>query len=200
MKRFTVLSFFSVLAVFTAIVSGAVQAKGSDDFALPPEYVAQIPLSNAGSRIQDITRDNDFTGLLGIRLDNENSAVLVHWHGKVPSEVSDFIASSDVTITVVSVPYSLDELQAEIHRITETRQHRNVIINSIGINDTFDGIRIGFTTEDSLTRAEQTRAAKEAITSSFPLSFEVKEAYLPFRDRWDDQDPFYGGAAMDYQV
>ncbi len=195
MKRLTVLSFFSVLVVFTAIVSGAVQAQESDDFTLPPEYVAQVPLSSAGSRIQDISRDNNLTGLVGIRLDNENSAVLVHWHGKVPSEISDFIASSDVTITVVSVPYSREELLAEINRITETRKHESVTINGIGINRTFDGIQVRFTTDGKQSRTEQIQAAKTAITSDIPLTFEVKEALMPFRDRWDDKDPFYGGAA-----
>ncbi len=201
MKRLTVLSFLSIVLVFTALVSGAVQAQESEDFTLPPEYVAQRPLSNAGMQIQDIIRDNDLSGLLGIKLDNENSAVLVYWHGeKVPSQISNFVAASDVTITIVSVPYSMNELMAEIDRISGMRQHGKITLNSIGVNDTFDGIRIGFSTPGEGTEVEKVQAAIAEISSTMPLTFEVETPLTPFRDRWDDQDPFYGGAAMDKQV
>lgn len=197
MKRLTVLSFFSVLVVFAVMVSSAVQAQESDDdFTFPPEYVAQRPLSNAGMQIQDIIRDNDLTGLLGIRLDNENFAVLVHWHGEVPSEISDFIAGSDVTITIVNVPYSKEELIAEIDRISVTRQHGNITLNTIGINDTFDGIRIGFETPGEGTQAEKIQAAKSEISSDFPLTFEVRGPLTALPGRWDYQNPVWDSMAM----
>ena len=183
-----------------AVVSGAAQAQESDDFTLPPEYVAQIPLSDAGSRIQDITRSNDLSGFGGIRLDDENQAVMLHWKGEVPSQVADFIVSTDVTITVVNVPYSRDELLEEIGRLKQDRWHGSVVLNSIGINRTFDGIRIGINTDDNRPEAEKVAAAKEVFTSDIPLTFEVKDPLMPFRDRWDDQDPFWGGAAMDTQT
>ena len=184
MKRITVLSFFSIFAVLIAVVSGAVQAQESDEFTLPPEYVAQIPLSDAGNRIQDITNRHNLSGLGGIKLDNDNSAVLLHWKdGAVPPEIADFIASSDVTITVVNVPYSRDELLAEIGRIAQERHHGSVTLNGIGINRTFDGIRVRFSTDDNRPEAEKIEAAKAAITSDIPITFEVKEALMPFRDR-----------------
>ena len=187
MKRLTVLSFFSIfavlIAVLIAVVSGAAQAQESDDFTLPPEYVAQIPLSDAGSRIQDITRNNDLAGFGGIRLDDENQAVVLHWKGEIPSPVADFIASTDVTITVVNVPYSRDELLEEIGRLKQDRWHGSVVLNSIGINRTFDGIRIGINTDDNRPDKEKIEAAKEVFTSDVPLTFEVKDPLMPFRDR-----------------
>ncbi len=200
MKRLIAFTFMFFSAALAAVVSGAVYAQESDTFTLPPEYVAQMPLSNAAGAIQNLVRDNSLAGFGGLRLDNDNHAVLLHWKGTVPAQISNYIAGSAVTITVVNVPYSRTELIAEIDRIRQTPRIGDVKLINIGTNRTFDGIDIGINTDGDQTDAAKIAAGKAAFTSTIPLKFEVAEPLIPFRDRWDDEEPFYGGAQMDHQT
>ena len=200
MKRLIAIAFTFFCAAIAAAVSGGVYAQESDMFTLPPEYVAQTPISNAAHAIQDIVHQQNLAGYGGIRLDNENNAVLLHWKGQVPNAVSNFLASSDVTITIISVPYSEAELLAEIERIIQTPKVGDVYINNIGISRTFNSIEIGVDTGEDQPDAEKIAAGRAAFTSTFPLEFSVSEPATPFRDRWDDEEPFYGGAAIDHRT
>jgi hypothetical protein len=198
---FGITSLLMVVVAITGILY-AQESRTDSSPPLPPEVVAQKPLVDAAQSIDVFAQVNHLSGYTGIKLDDDNRAVVLYWKGDTPAELDTLIAGiTDVTVTVESVPYSLTELLDEAERLISLPKQDGLRITESGVNSSYDGIRIGVHSDDgSQTEAQKIQAARAAFTSTFPLDISVKGVPIPFRDRWDDEEPFWGGATIDHQT
>ncbi len=190
------------LVALIATVSGVLYAQTNNDpnAELDPLIVAQMPLSNAADKIYALWDSDGLSDFGGISLDNENSAVVLYWKGgRLPSQMSTLVADlrSTVTIRVVNTTYSLAEFQAESKRLIEQGRVGTVVVNRAGPSPDFSSLKVGIDTNVDEPDADKLAAAQRSITSVMPLDFSVAKTLDTFRRRWDDEEPFYGGAAID---
>ena len=180
------------------------EAKADEtSMALDPRVIRQLPLVDAGEEIQQLWQSAELEGYTGIRLDDEGNELVLYWkNGQLPSEMTTLVAQlqDNVAIRVVSSPYSIEEFQAEAKRLVELPRTDGVNVNEAGPLRDFSGMKVGVDTDDDRTNMQKLAAARTAITSNFPLELKIASKGTSFRDRWDDESPFYGGAQIDHQT
>ena len=170
---------------------------------LDPLVVQQMPLSDAADKIFALWQSENLSNFGGISLAEDNSKVILYWKGgQLPSAMSSLVTDlrNTVTIEVVNTTYSLAEFEAESKRLIEQGRVDTVVVNEAGPSPDFSSLSVGVDTNVDEPDADKLSAARQAITSTMPLEFSVAKTLDEFRSRWDDEEPFYGGAAIDRSV
>ena len=119
--------------------------------------------------------------------------------GRLPSAMATLVTDlqNTVTIEVVNTTYSLAEFEAESKRLIELGRVDTVVVNEAGPSADFSSLSVGIDTNVDEPDADKLSAARLAITSTMPLEFSAAKPLDEFRSRWGDEEPFYGGAAID---
>ena len=193
--RFLAIGAAVVTLAVMAIVAGVMYAQDADDQTkgsesqtlratptLDPLVVRQMPLVNAAQDIQNLTGTARLAGLIGIRFDNDENAVVLYWNGELPPQMSTLVDElrADVPVHVVSYPYSLEELRAESRRLVQLLTTNGVNVYEAGPTGDFSSIRLSINIDDDRTDAQKIEVARQTIRSNFPLEFKVGGKPTPF--------------------
>lgn len=193
--RFLAIGAAVVTLAVMAIVAGVMHAQDADNQTkgsesqtlratptLDPLVVRQMPLVNAAQDIQNLTGTARLAGLIGIRFDNDENAVVLYWNGELPPQMSTLVDElrADVPIHVVSYSYSLEELRAESRRLVQLPTTNGVNVYEAGPTGDFSSIRLSINIDDDRTDAQKIEVARQTIRSNFPLEFKVGGKPTPF--------------------
>ena len=193
--RFLAIGAAVVTLAVMAIVAGVMHAQDADDQTkesesqplrapptLSPRVIRQMPLVNAAQDIQNLTGTARLAGLIGIRFDDDENAVVLYWNGELPPQMSTLVDElrADVPIHVVSYPYSLEELEAESRRLVQLLRTNGVNVYEAGPTGDFSSIRLSINIDDDRTDAQKIEVARQTIRSNFPLEFKVGGKPTPF--------------------
>ena len=205
-KRFIVYALL-VAALSSIAITGILYAQGTGgdkheadfDREIDPLIAWQMPLADASSKIHELWQEADLQGFTGVRLDNDNFAVILYWKGEIDPRMSELVTTFSVPVQVVQRSYSLTEFHQEAKRLVElSPAQTGVNVTEAGPLPDFSGLRVGVESADQLT------IAPHVINSHIRLEFSVASAPVPLShvsfDRWDDISPFWGGAAIDHEV
>ena len=200
----TIMTLLAMTLAVIGTTATVIHAQETSDSApnaeLDPLVVQQMPLSDAADKIFALWQSENLSNFGGISLAEDNSKVILYWKGgQLPSAMSSLVTDlrNTVTIEVVNTTYSLAEFEAESKRLIEQGRVDTVVVNEAGPSPDFSSLSVGVDTNVDEPDADKLSAARQAITSTMPLEFSVAKTLDEFRSRWDDEEPFYGGAAID---
>jgi hypothetical protein len=149
-------------------------------------YETQDRLDAIGTQIVLVSPNG--TGYAGIAVDVEQNAVDLYWHGELPAEVREIVASAPVRVH--SAAYAEADLVAQAQRVAQLP----------GVTQTgpkVDGS--GLIVKVSSTAPRSTLDALRA-TVAVPYDLSVKEpSRLGAFNKVNDMAPFWGGARIAWQ-
>jgi streptogrisin D len=146
---------------------------------------AQTPLVRVANQLKDAVATGAWPGFAGIALQPGTKAVLLYGKGAAPAALTaPSAAGADAHVTVVPVPYSLAELEAEARRVAQ--QHPKTVV-SAGPRSDFTGLQV--------TVNAAVPGARAAVSSAMPVTVTTGKPVAP-AVRWDDVPAFWGGGAM----
>lgn len=204
----TIAALIVVVSVSVIYTEGDGEVQGEPGISestqgLDSDVVKQLPMSNAADEIYRLWQSAGYQDFAGISFDNESWTVVLYWKdGTLPTQMDALVTElrETVPIRVVNTTYSLEEMQTESKRLLGLGTMDGVDVNEAGPNGDFSAIKVGIDMSGDLTPEQKIEAAKQVITSTYPLEFKVTRELVPNRSRWDDSKPFYGGAAIDYSL
>ena len=202
----TIAALIVVVSVSVIYTEGDGEVQGEPGISestqgLDSDVVKQLPMSNAADEIYRLWQSAGYQDFAGISFDNDSWTVVLYWKdGTLPTQMDTLVTElrETVPIRVVNTTYSLEEMQTESKRLLGLGTMDGVDVNEAGPNGDFSAIKVGIDMSGDLTPEQKIEAAKQVITSTYPLEFKVTRELVPNRSRWDDSEPFYGGAAIDY--
>ena len=204
----TIAALIVVVSVSVIYTEGDGEVQGEPGISestqgLDSDVVKQLPMSNAADEIYRLWQSAGYQDFAGISFDNESWTVVLYWKdGTLPTQMDTLVTElrETVPIRVVNTTYSLEEMQTESKRLLGLGTMDGVDVNEAGPNGDFSAIKVGIDMSGDLTPEQKIEAAKQVITSTYPLEFKVTRELVPNRSRWDDSEPFYGGAAIDHSL
>jgi hypothetical protein len=158
----------------------------------------QERLNSAADEISSAARAAGGDGLAGIVADPEERAVRLYWHGAMPDAVEVTVAEADVPVRTFAARYGAEELAAQARRLVEDGDTGSPRITSAA--PMFDGSGIEITV-DGPAAAGYRHPAVQALTTRNGAGPRVQVRSAPALDqtsRWNDNVPFYGGAAIQF--
>ena len=88
-----------------------------EDDLSDPRFAYRAPQYEVAYAIEDAVKEHRLAGFTGITLETE--AVVLRWKGEVPKVVDDIIDQADARVEVRQTRFTLEELLAAGHRLSE---------------------------------------------------------------------------------
>ncbi len=156
--------------------------------------VQERPLTQVQRRIWALIRADNYENFTGMAFDHENQEVILYWKGILPPAFESLVRDPqlEARVRVVTRDYSEDELRQEGARIARLDLSQyGITISYTASSSGFQGIKVAITSADAIP------AARQIISSYIPLEFSEAAQSIPYRTRWDDDSPFWAGAAIE---
>jgi hypothetical protein len=169
--------------------------RSADEVINHPAIKHQSRQQDVAYKIQELAIDAGHDGLVDTEISDDG--VIVYWHGKVPTEVREFVEDAAVLVSVEPAAFSMKQLADTAELLIENPpQWVPDGIVSIGPASDYSSIEV---TVDAPIAAlhDGPRFTEDGIPLTFVAgSLDAEHVY----NRWDDVEPFWGGAAIDRLV
>jgi len=151
----------------------------------------QRRLGAAADRITKLVEDSGAQGYAAITAAPEDREVHLYWKGAMPAPVQDLLAElrASVPVSVLSAPYSAQELQDEAQRIIEQPAGQGARVTAVAPKPDAGGLRVSV--DSSADAGRQLPAVRDAAV---PVDVEPGMVPRATSGRFDDTPPYWGGA------
>lgn len=196
-------------AVLVAPPGTAYASAGSDAIApgTPEAIATQAPYVAAADSIRSLATSDHLVGFAGTEIRLDARTLILYWSGPVPPQLAALLQNANATVSVTVLPSTFDlaQLDTEARRaISFTKGQIGAKVTEAGPTADYSGIdlvvdrnSLGPLTLDGVQ--SRVNGLEDGVPITVSLGDPIVPATCPYScslGRWQDSEPFYGGAQI----